>query len=166
MSLAQKLVSDFEKENTRTKHVLEAVPEDKLDFKPHEKSMSLGELAGHLAETPMWGGSMMEDVMDFAEMPDYKPYVVTNKAEMMGTLDKNASAFLEMMKDRDDAFMEATWTMKMGDKVLMSDPRHEAMRDILVHHSVHHRGQLTVYLRLLGVPVPATYGGTADHPML
>ena len=166
MSLAQSLLKDFQKENEFTKRMIQAAPDDELGYKPHEKSMSLGELVGHLAETPTWAAMMMEDVMDFAEMPtDYEPYVAASKSDALATLDKNVAMLEGALQDRDDAFMRALWTMKKGDQVLLSEPRDEAIRGILVHHTAHHRGQLSVYLRMVGAPVPATYGGSADEPM-
>jgi len=165
MSLQAALLRDFDQEIPYTTKLLAAVPDDKLDWKPHEKSMSLGQLAGHLAECPMWVGSMMEDEMDFANMGDYQPYVPTTSAEAIATFEKNNAALYDALKGREDAFLETEWTMRKGDQVLMKQPRHEVIRSVLLHHQAHHRGQLTVYLRLLDVPVPATYGGTADEEM-
>jgi uncharacterized damage-inducible protein DinB len=165
MSLSENIVADFEAESKRTRAVLEAVPQEHLDWKPHEKSMTLGQLAGHLAENPSWVQGFLEDEMDFAQLEGYQPFVPTTTAELMGALEANTPTVAEALAGREDAFMDGTWTMRMGDQVFKQEPRHTAMREILVHHAVHHRGQLTVYLRLLGVPVPVTYGSTADHPM-
>src|SRR6185436_14066396 len=163
MSLARELVSDFTNEAQLTRKVLSAVPEDRLGWKPHDKSMSLGQLAGHVAETPGWCGAMLEPEFDMATgAAGYKPFAPGNRKDLLETFDKHARAFAPLFADRDDAFLKETWTMRMGDKVLMSQPRHAAVRMIAIHHTIHHRGQLTVYLRLLGVPEPATYGPTAD----
>ena len=119
MSLSQQIVADFEEEATHTRKVLEAVPGDRLDWKPHEKSMSLGQLAGHIAETPSWLAAMLEDEMDFASMPaDYKPFVPTSPGELAQTFETNACELAKSLADRDDAFMQATWTMKKGDQVI------------------------------------------------
>jgi uncharacterized damage-inducible protein DinB len=163
MSLARELVSDFRNEAELSRKVLAAVPEDRLAWKPHDKSMSLGQLAGHVAETPGWCGAMLEPEFDMATgAAGYKPFAPATRKELLDTFDKHARSFAPLFADRDDAFLQETWTMRMGDKVLLSQPRHTAVRTIAIHHTIHHRGQLTVYLRLLGVPVPGTYGPSAD----
>ena len=93
------------------------------------------------------------------------PYVSSTPKDLLETLAKNAQAMREMLDGRDDDFMRGEWTMKKGGEVLMKSPRHEVIRSTIIHHTAHHRGQLTVYLRLLDVPVPMTYGSTADHAM-
>ena len=163
MSLSRELVSDFTNEAELTRKVLAAVPEDRLGWKPHDKSMSLGQLAGHVAETPGWCGAMLEPEFDMAAgMADWKPFQPATRKELLETFDRNTRAFGPLFADRDDAFMQETWTMRNGATVMLSDPRHATARMIAINHSIHHRGQLTVYLRLLGVPVPGTYGPTAD----
>jgi uncharacterized damage-inducible protein DinB len=164
MSIATDLIHDLEAETALTRKVLEAVPEDRLAWKPHERSMSLGTLASHLAETPAWLSSMLEADMDFAAMQDYRPFAARSRTELLAELGKNAGAAVAALRERDDALLESPWTMRNGATVLMQAPRHRAIREIGIHHWIHHRGQLTVYLRLLDVPVPATYGPTADHP--
>ncbi len=165
MSIAQSLIADFKQESEMTRTVLAALPDDKYDWKPHDKSMSLGALASHIAETPNWHGSMLEDVFDFdAMMADYKPLSVSDKAELLAAWDTNSAAFLEAFSGKDDEFMNGHWKGMSGGKEMMGGPRHSIARSILVHHVAHHRGQLTVYLRLLDVPVPPTYGPTADFP--
>jgi len=166
MTLSAALIRDLEVEAKHTRAVLSAVPEDRLDWKPHPSSMSLAALAGHLAETPSWIGSMLEDEMDFAAMGDYRPFVPATRGELLDRLETDLGKGLEGLRGKTDAQLEATWTMRAGPKVLMQSPKHEAIRSIAIHHWIHHRGQLTVYLRLLGVPVPPTYGPTADHPSM
>jgi uncharacterized damage-inducible protein DinB len=135
------------------------------DWKPHEKSMSLSGLAGHLAETPSWLESMMQDVFDFAaDMGDYKPFVPNDQGDLLVVLDENLANALSLLEGKDDDFMVGLWRGMMGEKELMAGPRCALARSILVQHAAHHRGQLTVYLRLLDVPVPPTYGPTADFP--
>lgn len=165
MTLSQALIADFKEEAANTRKVLAAVPDDRFDWKPHAKSMSLGQLAGHLAEMPIWVRSMMEAELDFAAAAgDYKPFLPQDKAALLTAFDKNAKILEKTLDGKDDAFMKATWTMRAGDKVLMQAPRHAAIRSTAIHHAIHHRGQLTVFLRLLDVPVPGTYGPTADEP--
>ena len=164
-SIAQSLITDMKHEGGLTRAVLAAVPADKFDWQPHEKSMTLGALASHVAETPRWLGSMMDDVFDFgAMMAEYKPFVATDSAALLAAFDENLAGALAMLEGKDDDFMTGIWTGMKGEKELMAGPRAAMARSILVHHAAHHRGQLTVYLRLLDVPVPQTYGPTADFP--
>ncbi len=165
MSIAQALIDDYTNEAAKTRLMLAAVPEDKYDWKPHEKSWTLGQLASHLAEMPTWHESMLIDVFDFdAMMADYKPFVASDKAELMAALDTNGSAFTKALEGKDDDFMNGVWKGVSGGRELMSGPRGAEMRSLFVHHQIHHRGQLSVYLRLLDVAVPQTYGPTADLP--
>ena len=164
MTQAENLIADFAAEVANTRKLLEALPEDKFDWKPHEKSMTLGALAGHVAEMPDWLPAMMEAGMDFAKLEGYQPFVPATRAELLEKFEAGVAAFAAPLGGRDDEFMGSEWTMSMGDKVLMQGPRGKIAREILIHHLVHHRGQLTVYLRLLDIPVPATYGGSADEP--
>jgi len=164
MSLAENLIADFNSESEFSRSLLAAVPEEHLEWRPHEKSMTLGALAGHIAEAPSWMHSMLTDRFDMTDVErgDYKPFVATNREELLATRETNAAAFNTDLMGRDDDFMTAIWTMSAGGHEIMSLPRHAAIRTIILRHISHHRGQLTVYLRLLGVPVPPTYGPTAD----
>lgn len=164
-TLAQSLIADMKQEAAFSRAVLSAVPEDKYDWQPHERSMSLGKLAGHVAETASWLGSMMEDEFDFgAGMEGYEPFVPADRAELLAALDRNLNEAVALLEGKDDEFMQRVWRGVKGDKELMAGPRGPMIRSILLHHAAHHRGQLTVYLRLLDVPVPPTYGPTADFP--
>jgi len=164
MSITENLLTDFNTESEYTRALLKAVPEEHLEWRPHEKSMTLGALAGHIAEAPAWTHSMLTERFDMteAEREGYKPFVATSVDELLATRETNAVAFNTDLKGRDDDFMNAIWTMSAGGHEIMSLPRHAAIRTIIIRHISHHRGQLTVYLRLLGVPVPPTYGPTAD----
>ena len=166
MLLSQALVADFKNESSNTRKVLEAVAEDRLDWKPHEKSMSLGRLAGHIAELPSLVPTIMEADLDFGSAAGaaYKPFIARNRAELLRVFEQHVDGFEKAVRAREDDFLSVTWTLRYGQKVLVSLPRHTAIRSMAIHHVVHHRGQLTVYLRLLGVPVPPTYGPTADSP--
>jgi uncharacterized damage-inducible protein DinB len=166
MSIARSLVAHLEHEAKATRKMLEIVPDAKLDWKPHEKSMTLGALASHLAETPLWVSSMLEDEMDFANLGDYRPFEGRSAREIVAALDRNLKGALDLVRDRDDAFLAREWTARMGDQVVMQAAKGEAIREIALHHTIHHRGQLSVYLRLLGVPLPKVYGPTADDPGL
>jgi uncharacterized damage-inducible protein DinB len=162
-TLAESILADYQAEAELTKTVLEAVPEDKLGFQPHEKSWTLGRLAGHVAEGPSFCGAMTEPELDFASGgSDWKPFEPTKKAEILAKLDEVSGQIAKLLAGRDDAFMNETWTMRAGEKVIWQVPRHVAMRSMAIHHSIHHRGQLEVYLRLVDAIVPPIYGPTAD----
>jgi uncharacterized damage-inducible protein DinB len=165
MTIAESILRDHEAEAAFSRALLAAVPEERFSWKPHEKSMSLGELAGHIAEAPSWVEAMGTESFDFAALgEEYAPFAPSSSPELLETLDSNTAAFRRFLADRDDDFMSAEWSMSAGEHEIVREPRDAAIRSILLHHVSHHRGQLTVYLRLLGVEVPRTYGPTADHP--
>jgi uncharacterized damage-inducible protein DinB len=166
MSLASVLVDHFTEEAGHSRSILAAAPQDMFAWKPHEKSMTLAQLTGHIAEMPAWCNGILEGDLDFLANGDYKPYLPETKADLLETFDRNVAGFQQALDGRDDELMLTTWTMRAGEKVLMSKARHAALRQVAVHHVIHHRGQLSVYLRLLAVPVPGTYGPTADTPAL
>ena len=104
--------------------------------------------------------------MNFADIEDsYQPFAPQSHAELMEAVDKNAKDFCEALKDRKDDFLLEDWSMRSGDNHIMTEPREVVIRSIMLHHNAHHRGQITVYLRLLDIPVPPTYGSTADVSM-
>ncbi len=164
MSISQAFLAEFNHEATGSRKMLEAVPEDKLDWKPHEKSMTLGRLAGHLAENPMWGCSIMQSTeLDFAseEGSKMEPFIATSVAELLESFDKGVETCREAL-DQDDEAYSVVWTMRNGEQVMIEMPRVAVVRTWVFNHMYHHRGQLSVYLRLLDVPVPGVYGPTAD----
>ena len=163
MGIASNLIADFDREAAYTRKMIQAVPEDKYTWQPHRKSWTMAQLVGHIAESPSWLGAIFDDEMDFGDMPEYQPFQPETKAQAEETLERNLASFSKLLGDKDDAFLQGTWTMRKGDKVLMKAPRSEVIRETLIHHLAHHRGQLSVYLRLVDAPVPATYGGTADE---
>ena len=162
MSLASVLVDHFTEEAVHSRAVLAATPQDMFAWSPHERSMTLARLSGHIAEMPARSRHILEGDLDFLANGDYRPYVPETRADLLETFDRNVKGFQESLDGRDDELLLTTWTLRAGDKVLMSAARHAALRQMAVHHVIHHRGQLSVYLRLLGVAVPATYGPTAD----
>lgn len=164
MTITQSLLSDLTREAALTVKVLQAVPEDRFDYRPHDKSWTMAALAGHLAEAPMWAHGFLEDEMDFAQLADYQPFVPKDKAELFATLETNLATCRSSLERLDDDAMRRTWTARMGDKVLQQAPREQVVRDVLIHHWIQHRGQLQVYLRLCDAAVPPTYGPTADVP--
>lgn len=167
MTHAERLLTDFRSEARRTRDVLEAVPEASFVWRPHEKSMSLAELAGHVAENPLWIGIILERDLDFADPAQaFVAFVPQSREQLLAAFDANVEEAGEALRDRDDTTLSQSWAMRMGPQVLFEAQRHDAVRDHAIHHWIHHRGQLTVYLRMLGVPVPSTYGPTADFPAM
>jgi uncharacterized damage-inducible protein DinB len=160
MSLSTTFAEELQHETSATRKMLERVPQDAFDWKPHEKSMKLGRLAGHIAELPSMIIPMVTaDHMDFA---DYKPFMPASVSELVETLDKNVADAVELLKNQSDEQLPKTWSIKSGDKVFLEMPRATFIRWVL-SHIIHHRGQLSVYLRLRDVPLPPVYGPTADE---
>lgn len=155
--------ADLDLELATTRRVLERVPEDRLDWRPHPKSMPLGDLATHVANLLQWGVmTLSTDGVDMAAVrpPSDPP---TTKAGILDLWDRNAEALRTAVAQATDADLGAPWALRLGEKTLSRDPRHLVARRWGTSHIVHHRGQLTVYLRLLDVPVPSVYGPTADE---
>jgi uncharacterized damage-inducible protein DinB len=155
---------DLKREFEATRRVLDRLPEDKFAWKPHEKSMSLGRLAMHVATLPQWMRETLEkDGMDMANPPKMR-VDPDNRADLLTTFDEHAAAVNAALARSDDAALERHWTLRQGDQVLVSQPRVEILRVWCLNHLIHHRAQLCVYLRLLNVPVPAVYFNSADEP--
>jgi uncharacterized damage-inducible protein DinB len=162
MSLSEAFISEINQEAKATRRLLEVVPEDKLGWKPHDKSMTLARLAGHVAENAGWAETMMaSEVLDFATM-DHVPFEPKTKAELLATFDEALASCGKALQGKSDEELAVVWTMRNGETVLGAMPRHVAIRTWVLSHNVHHRGQLTVYLRLLDVPLPGIYGPSAD----
>lgn len=162
MTFAQALIAEFQQEAAGTRKMLERVPDDKLAWKPHEKSMTLGRLAGHIAESAAWAKDVVaSEELDFAQA-DYQPFTPTKNSELLEEFDKYSASFVEALEGRSDQEMLVQWTMRSGDRVIATLPRIAAIRGFVLSHTYHHRGQLSVYLRLLDVPVPGVYGPSAD----
>jgi uncharacterized damage-inducible protein DinB len=155
--------SDVERELKVTRRVLEAVPEDKFSWKPHEKSMTLLRMAHHVAQIPEWMVSTLgKDELDFATMPMPKP--PATKAELLALFDGYVEQLRKTIAEFDMARMAGTWTIRQGAKVITTQPRLLCYRVWCMNHLVHHRGQLCLFLRLLNVAVPAVYFNSADYP--
>lgn len=163
MPINESLIAEFQQEAASTRKILERVQEKDFSWKPHEKSMSLGELSHHLAEISTWTGVTIEqEEFDFSKM-DYKPPVQTTTANLLKFFDDNLNNALDTLKKASDEKLSGTWTMKNGDKVYFTLPKMAVIRSFVLSHTIHHRGQLSVYLRLLGIPLPQIYGPTADE---
>ena len=164
MPLVDALLPEFDHEMTTTRKILERVPEDRFDWKPHTKSFSLGALATHLANLPTWGTeTLTKSEIDLPAVQP-PPAALPSKTELIAAFDRNVAAARAAMTGRTDGELLAIWSLKRGGKTLFSMPKTAVMRSFVLSHMIHHRAQLGVYLRLLDVPVPATYGPTADEP--
>lgn len=163
MTMSQALLPEFDNEMRLTRKALERVPDDKFDWKPHAKSMALGKLAAHLAELPGFGVAIIKtDAIDF-DKGEYKPAVVNNRAEALAVFDKCSAEAREAIVGATDDHLRLPWKMIYQKKSLFDAPRAAALRGMMMNHVIHHRGQLTVYLRLNDVAVPAIYGPSADE---
>jgi uncharacterized damage-inducible protein DinB len=166
MTLAQMLLPEFDNEMKTTRRLLERVPEEKMGWQPHEKSMTLGRLASHLAELARFGGAVLStDFLDFAPAgaTPLKRLDSRSRQEVLDVFDANVLQSREAIAQADDAAFGQPWTLRAGDHVVFSLPRIAAIRTMLMSHTIHHRGQLAVYLRLTDTPVPSIYGPSADE---
>jgi uncharacterized damage-inducible protein DinB len=168
MTVSAGFLPEFDAEMTATRRTLERIPEDKLAFKPHEKSMLLGRLAGHIAELPGMGVSVMkDDVLDFANRPAgelaRKPTVAESQKQVLEIFDKNVAALRTGIAGASDEHWAKNWKLSIGERTLYNGSRIGAMRRMVMNHVIHHRAQLGVYLRLTDVPVPSVYGPSADE---
>jgi uncharacterized damage-inducible protein DinB len=160
--IADAIIQEMEHEGATARRVLERVPEDKWDWQPHAKSMTLGRLANHVAMIPGdIAGWAAADGIDFANMPSSKD--ATTLEELLAAHEASLSKAKAFLDGMDDAAAMGMWTGRMNDQVLMQMPRVAVVRNVMLNHWYHHRGQLSVYLRLLDVPVPSIYGPSADE---
>jgi uncharacterized damage-inducible protein DinB len=163
MALNTTLIGELKHEGSSTKKILERVPADKFDWQPHEKSMKLGRLAKHIAELNLWIGRILNsDEFDFATT-NFSSALPESTEEILKIFNERlaeATATLEKTTDED---LNKTWTVLRGGHVMFQMPKKVAIRSFSYNHIYHHRGQLTVYLRLLDIPVPGMYGPTADE---
>ena len=162
MSFSETLLPEFDEEMSNTRKLLACVPDGKFDYKPHEKSMTLGRLASHVAEMPSWAAyTLASETLDLPV--DAKPRVAGSKAELMEMFDKNVPEAREKIAAASDEDWRKLWTLKIGDKAVLSMPRSKVMRSMVMNHMVHHRAQLGVFLRLNDVMFPGMYGPSADE---
>jgi uncharacterized damage-inducible protein DinB len=163
MSLGQILMAELKHEAISTRKMLERIPSDKLAWKPHEKSMTLERIAGHIVEMVGWTkSSLTEDELDFSKF-DYKPKEYTDASQLVADLDANVAEAVEILNNTSNETMAENWTMKNGEQVYFTMPKAAVMRTFVMNHIIHHRGQMSVYLRLLDIPVPSIYGPSADE---
>ncbi|HWJ91617.1 MAG TPA: DinB family protein [Flavisolibacter sp.] len=159
---SESIIRELEHEAGQTRKMLQRVPMDEKDWKPHEKSMSLGRLATHVAELPRW----ITMTLTTKELDLMNPPWKTNKAgttsELVALHDESMRMAVDALKSATDDAMMEKWSLRRGEQVFFSMPRISVIRTMSMNHIIHHRGQLSVFLRLLGVPVPGKYGPSAD----
>lgn len=163
MTTNELLFNDVEQELAITRRMLQAIPDQQLDWAPHKKSAKLGDLASHVADLPTFGFSILTtEEFDF-NSPDFNMVRYGSSDEMVKKFDQNAAILLNAIKETDVTRLQDSWVLRVGENVLLNDNRYRAFRMFAMSHIAHHRAQLGVYLRLLDIPVPSVYGPTADN---
>lgn len=161
MTIAESLIEELKREAAVTRRLLERVPEDRLSWKPHVKSMTLGELAHHIAILPHAITELVSELV--REVPTVPRPQAESVAELLSKLTASVDSAIAKWSAWDDGDLRAGWKLVREGKTLIEVPRGGVLRSVMLNHWYHHRGQLTVYLRLLDVPVPSTYGPSADE---
>lgn len=164
MNLAQSLLSELQHEAANTRKMLERIPAEKFNFKPHEKSMTMMRLAAHIAEIPgLFIGHVLDTPeLDFAIMR-YTPATAETTEELLQIFDQSLLKAVEALKAASEEEFSKTWTLRNGEHVILSRSKIGVIRSLGLNHVIHHRGQLSVYLRLEDLPVPGMYGPSADE---
>jgi uncharacterized damage-inducible protein DinB len=161
-AIRDSLLAEYDHEVATTRRLLERLPDEKLNWKPHDKSMSLGGLATHLGNIPNWSSAILNQLhFDLASAPTHIE-ALTTRAEILRFFD-DSTRQARLAMDKTDPEYQALWALKRSGQDMFSMPRVAAFRTFVLYHIVHHRGQLSVYLRLNDVPVPPIYGPTADE---
>jgi uncharacterized damage-inducible protein DinB len=163
MAIVDALLPEFDHEMAVTRKVLERVDGAQFGWQPHEKSMSLGRLATHVAEIPKWGQTILTQTEFNMVDGEYKPTAAATTADVLELFDGQVKTIRALLAARTDAELMSTWTFKQNGKELFGMPRAAAWRSWVMNHLIHHRGQLSVYLRLTGSKVPGIYGPSADE---
>lgn len=164
--ICQSLLPEFDHEMATTRKVLTRVPEGRLDFRPHAKSMSMARLAGHVAELPTWAVmTLAQDEFDMRPngVAPFEAFTYSTQAAALALFDENVSKARALLASTDDAAMMRTWTLKDNGAVVLALPKVAVLRSFVMNHIIHHRAQLGVYLRMTDVPVPSIYGPSADE---
>ena len=163
MDVKQGLINELQMEAANTRRMLEIVPADKYDWKPHEKSMPLRRLATHVAELSNWPVMIVNsDELDLMQM-DYKPAQLTTTQELLDLHEKSVTNAVEAIQAMPEADLMKPWTLRKGEQVIFQLPKVAVLRGMCYNHLYHHRGQLSVFLRLLDIKIPGMYGPSADE---
>ena len=161
MPIVDALLPEFDHEMATTRKLLERVPDDRLGWKPHQKSYTLGQLAQHVSTIPLWGSITIEQSEFDTAGP--RQAELTSRADILAAFDRNAAATRAALVGRSDAEFMAPWSLKSGTQTIFTMPKAAVWRSFVLNHLIHHRGQLSVYLRLNDVPLPSIYGPSADE---
>lgn len=163
MTQTQALLKEMNEEAATTRKMLERIPDDRLDWQPHPKSMTIRQLATHIAELPSWTPmALHSNELDFEKM-EYNPTPVSGTADIVALHEKSLAEGTAALRGATDDQLEPLWTLREGDKIYSQEPKRETIR-MSFSQIVHHRAQLGVYLRLLDIPIPGSYGPSADEP--
>jgi uncharacterized damage-inducible protein DinB len=162
MSIAQSLLAEFEIQAPITRKFIERLPEDKYTWKPHEKSMTAGQLAYHLASVP--GGVVRFVNVNPTPEPNFNFPQPASRQELLNVFDESVASVRTELSKASDAHMNETWRLTIGGQEVLAQPRGLFLRDVMLSHWYQHRGQFSVYLRILDIPVPASWGPSADEP--
>ena len=163
MKQIDSLIAEFEHEMQTTRKHLERLPEDKLEWRPHQKSFTAAGLASHITEMVSWTEAILnQDEIDF-DPATYKPYIAASVADLLKTFDDNVAKSKQALAGATDDTLQQPWRLKIKGRVQVEKPRAAALRDFALSHMIHHRGQFSVYLRLLDIAVPGSYGPSADE---
>lgn len=161
-TLANLFLEELREEVLATRALLALVPLENGDYKPHEKSMKLMNLAVHVAEIPGWYNDIIKnDELDFAKMP-YNPFIPKSSEELLAVFDKKVKEAEAVLSATEDEKFKENWTMRAGEQIFFTLPKGKVVRTWCLNHWYHHRSQLGVYLRMLNIPLPSTYGPSAD----
>jgi uncharacterized damage-inducible protein DinB len=162
MAITDALLPEYDHEMGTARKLLERLPDDRLGWKPHEKSMALGRLATHIAELPGWATSIIETSEFNMEPGRYTPQALGSRAAVLDLFDTNCAAARAKIAAKSDGELMSPWSFKSNGQLLFTLPKVGVLRTWLLNHVIHHRGQLSVYLRLQNVPLPNIYGPSAD----
>ena len=162
MALIDAMLQEMEQEAQTTRRVLERVPDDRLSWRPHEKARTLGELAYHVATVPGNVAALVAAESP-VQAPQFTDPTPRKAAELVPALEQSIAKAKKLLGGMDDATLQATWRIMQGDRELLALPRVAMLRSVMLNHWYHHRGQLSVYLRELDVPIPSIYGPSADE---
>ena len=166
MAIKDGFIGELKHESALTKKMLERVPLDRKDWKPHEKSMTLGQLATHVAETTHWVSDIIRvDDFDFLKDFHFQATTAGTTGELLQIFQTNLDRAIADLSTASDEDFAKNWTVRRGDQIMFNTPKKISIRGWAFNHLIHHRGQLSVYLRLLEVPVPGMYGPSADERM-
>ena len=166
MTISEALIPEFDQEMANTRKLLECVPEDKWTWKPHEKSMTLGRLAGHVAELPSWAiHTINVSSLDLTPPggPGIQPFVPGSRKELVEKFDKNVAEARPAIAAANDEHLKQIWSLIYQGQTVLSMPRAAVLRSVVINHLIHHRAQLGVYLRLNNIAIPGMYGPSADE---